>query len=379
MTIYYFLLVLLVLIAFLSYHTDEKVLKINRKKIYLNTVLLYLIIGILYLVSSFRYGIGNDYLHYQSIYASGSYATYEWFFLLLCRISSSIGLTFQGFIFVLNLFVYIPMALLIDKCVDGKYKLYSILIYYIYNFYGASFNYIRQFPAIIICFAFSYFLSLGYKNMSRKIYIFAIALLMGAVAVGFHKTILIAFLFALASKFNVINRKNVLAISIIFVVLYFINPYDLVINWINNYIIANVSSVSDIAWNNRLLNTGASFINRILFFPIIGISTFILRGKDTSEVKNEYNPFNRVAVSITYLYYLLISMDIGSEMLDRTLLPLYIYNVFSFPVFLNACKKMKYGKWVHCFLYILIVAIGIFILLRQLNANIYQIVPYQMI
>ena len=379
MIIYYVLAVVLFLTAAFSYYTGKKMLKIGNHRIYFNSFLLFLIILVLYSVSSLRYGIGNDYSHYMIIYNSNAFANYEWLFALLGKLSFKVGLSFQTFIFVLNLFVYIPLAFLIDKCVKNQYKLYSVLIFYLFNFFGASFNYIRQFPAIIMCFMFAYYLSFGYKGISKKLYVYLVAFMMALAAVGFHKTIIIAFVFVLAAKFRVINQKNVFAITLISIVLYFINPYGTVLNWIDNIIVNNVSSAMDIAWSNRLLNTGASLVNRILFFPVVIIISRAIRNNVFSLCDNNEGEFDRVSVIITYLYYLLISINLGSEMIDRILLPLYIYNIFSYPIILETSKNYKYGKIIHRILYLTFIAIGFFVLFRQLNANVYQITPYRSI
>ena len=370
---YFFIAFLSLVLTFFSYKISIH-LRIKKDGfIELTNLLFWFFIFLLFFLSSIRYGIGTDYLTYQARYYNLEIMNeYEWFFSFFGILSNKFGFSFQTFLILNNIITYIIFGITITKRVYTKYRFYVLSLFVMFNYWGASFNYIRQFPAVIIGILFVHFLALAKEEKNKKKEYYLLSFIALSFALGYHKYSLLCFITVLLAESGLINKKTIKYISALFMILYFINPILEISRLINTYIINTNGTIYDVAWGLRLLNQRSSLVNRVLFWPIIIIITKII--EEDNVLLNQ--KFNGISLRVTYVYYLVVSLNIGSEMIDRALLFIYIFNIFTFPILLEYIKNKK-GKIIHLLLYILFLAIGLFVFQRQIINNVYHIVPYK--
>ncbi len=373
MFIYELIGVLVCLPLFASRDKKTK-LKIKKHILSVQDVCVIVLVLVLFFVSSFRYGIGTDYNIYVDKFEKFEFSSSEWLNVALVWVIKSLGGGFHLFLVLTEVLVFSLLGYTIIKFVPDENKLWSLIIFVLFNMFGASLNYIRQFPAIVLSLMSMYWLSRANRK-NKKYFLYSLIYL--ALAVGFHTSCLFVVPFCLIAKIGVINRKSVLAITVIFTLLWFINPIEYINKitlWIMNNLTGRWASgtidTADSSWAARLYNSGAARIDRLLYFPFMIIMTQMLR-----DEKYQLSLVNKFIIKLFYIYNLLIALNVGSEMIDRVLLYVSIVQIFAIPAMFSYVKY-RYGE-VWSFLFkCCILAIGVFVLLRELNANVHEIVPY---
>lgn len=365
---------ILVCIPLFASNIKNKVKLNKRVSLSFQDICIILLIFLLFIISSIRYNIGTDYSIYQDRFSKIEFSSTEWLNISLIWLLQSLGGSFHVYLVITNVIVFIILTFSIVSFVPDKNKAWCLIIYVLFNFYGASFNYIRQFPALMLVCVSIYFLAKA--NRKNKKY-FAYSLIYFLLAIGFHTSCLFALPFYLIAKLGVINKKTVLAFTVIFTVLYVINP----INFINQatlFIMNNLTgrwasgtiNTTDASWAARLYNSGAALVDRVFYFPFIILLTQMFR-----DDKYKMTPVSRLILSIFYLYNLLIALNIGSEMIDRVLLYMSIFCIFAIP-YMFSYVRQRYGQIPSAIFKIFIFSVGVFVLLRELNGNVHEIVPY---
>lgn len=186
MAIYYFTILLLTGGGFLfTTMPYAKVLKLSVQKSM--TVYLAAVFCILTLLTSLRYAIGFDYFSYRTIYEMSAdasfhdiyqYYGFEPLFFAVCKLSTLIGLPFQAFLTVINIFLLFTALWFVSRY--SKLPWMSIYLYLTLQFLAYDMNLIRQAIAV------SFFL-LAYPYLKdRKIIPFSILLFIGGL---FHNSL----------------------------------------------------------------------------------------------------------------------------------------------------------------------------------------------
>ena len=364
---------MLVCLPLLTTKSKSKI-KLKKSNLSLLEFCIILLVIFMFLISVFRYNIGTDYHIYQNRFDKDDFSKLEWLNVSLIWLIKAIGGEFHLYLVITEIIVFAILGFAIIKFVPDQNKIWSLIIFVLFNYYGASFNYIRQFPAITLTLISIYYLSKA--NKKNKIY-FLYSLIFYILAFGFHSSCLFSLPFFFVAKIGLFNRKTVVAFSVIFTILYIINPIDF-INDATLYIMNNFTgrwasgtiNTTDASWAARLYNSGASLVDRVLYFPFIFLTTQIFRDK-----KYKMTSLQRLILSIFYAYNLLMALNVGSEMIDRVLLYISIYNIFAIP-YLFSYVRFRYGSSWSSLFKVGMLAIGVFILLRELNGNVYEIVPY---
>lgn len=185
MTIYYLTILVLSGLGFIF---TEKKKGVKNSIFYLTIVFL-----ILTALASFRYAIGFDYFSYRDIYVNMSiwtfgdifhYCWYEPLFFIACKLFSSIGCSFQFFLFVINIFLFFIAVKFIYRY--SKLPWMSVYLYITLQFLAYNMNLIRQSIAVA-------FFLLAYPYLkNRKLLPFSILFLIGGL---FHNSLLFLFPF----------------------------------------------------------------------------------------------------------------------------------------------------------------------------------------
>jgi len=373
MNIYIIIILLVIILVYLvggkqTYIVYNRSVSYNKKPL-LESVALYFIAIFLIIVSAIRYGIGTDYLVYERAYNYSDFENFDFLYKLTYKILKAFNLPYQAFI-ILTALISIGLITYLILKTKGINRIFSIVVFLGLNYYGMSFNMFRQFSSIcIVMFAVYCY--------SQKKVIVAISLYI--VAMGFHMSALLTFPVVIFLLFFKAERKSIIFLSTIAIVMFLVVPTSLTGNIVQYFLIhsgrfSEYLNATD-TFALRTFNQGLSRTNTILFLPNIILIAKILCDKDYLNTKSVYIQY---CLKIMYMYILIISFKIGSEMIDRFLTYFSITCVWVYPVIENYLKY-KYSKTLGNIYKLIIILICSYTLIYQLNANVYQIVPYKTI
>lgn len=245
-------------------------LKYNKYSKYAN----YIIICILVLFSGLRFGIGNDYVIYKSVYNSVASITnlfrlganYQLFpgiektYLFLNSLLRSIGISFE-------LFILICSAAIISFIYKSAQKYtnfvsLALLIYFIRFYFTRDMDQIRNAIACaIILYSFSFIRDNKYKEFS----------LYTLIALIFHKVAFLNLLILVLYKLIANRRKVYLNLFYISVFIGIFNIVKLVANIITPYLPPNISGYLV----HEAFVKGPGLKNPVLIFQVLLIIYFL--------------------------------------------------------------------------------------------------------
>lgn len=209
-------------------------------------ILFLYISGILFIIfASLRYKIGFDYATYEMLfYQIGNNTNQENLeigFLFFNKLIFFLGGDYRIFLFAANSFMTILVFLWIYRF--SKFPEVSIFLYFTFQFWACSMNFIRQSMALSI------FL-LAYQPLIERNFIKYSAIVL--LAASFHQSILIMLPFYFLLYKNV-TKKYLFTISTIFMISYIL--FDFVVYYVLNILFSNYQKYVDtIYWNSNSLS-----------------------------------------------------------------------------------------------------------------------------
>lgn len=212
MTVYYFVLALVIGIVFLSGRIKQVQMKIRHRSIDKDKLFLTIIGLVLILVSGLRYRVGTDYSAYVINYAGYKALNYRNFGVrLLAIIASWINDDYSTWFFLMAL-------LTVGLCVYSIYKKkeywhISIILYLFMGYWHASFNIVKQCAAMAIIIACQDFL------IEKKFAKWAMACLAASL---FHVSaiILIPVYFLVTKKINIKHLFLIVLVGVVISICY---------------------------------------------------------------------------------------------------------------------------------------------------------------
>lgn len=213
MTIYLFLLGVIVCAEFGLPFLARKFPRLSK------ILSVVLCAGFLFFLSAFKStSVGRDtnayYLAYTTISSQNwknlSYNNFEKLFVLFCKISSSCGLSFRWFLFIVYLIIYIPFSLVVYK--RSPNPAFSFLLFVCWSVLCFDLSGIRQGIAISVLL-FSYealFSGFSSKKRSQKVFFYIIAVALILLMAQVHSSSYI-FLLSVLVFFLPVNGRMMCA------------------------------------------------------------------------------------------------------------------------------------------------------------------------
>ena len=187
---------MLVCLPLLTTNLKNKI-KFKKRTMSVTDFCIVLLVIALFIISSIRYNIGTDYHIYQDRFERDDFSKIEWLNVSLIWLIKSLGGEFHLYLVITEIIVFILLGFALLQFVPGKNKIWSLIIFVLFNFYGASFNYIRQFPALMLTLMSIYCLSKATRK--NKIY-YLYSLIYYVLAFGFHSSCLFSLPFFFIAK-----------------------------------------------------------------------------------------------------------------------------------------------------------------------------------
>jgi len=173
----------------------RRVIKENKRQ---EKIILALGLFLMYLLCVLRHSsVGFDTIGYEEIYYQTKY--HEWFdfnwvyfesgYIFLMKLCISLGLSFNGFLAIVYLIVFIPMFFFLKRY--SKDAVLSLTIYICYTFFAFNLSGIRNSIAFSICL-------LAFMVVTKKSFkSFLLFIVLTLIAMLFHKSAIIFFIIPL--------------------------------------------------------------------------------------------------------------------------------------------------------------------------------------
>lgn len=300
--------------------------------------------GLLLLLSALRYGIAVDYdvyyLRYTNGYETGNPLTlFVWIFRLL----RGLGFPYQTVIILCSAGFLIPVFYLIWKYIP-EYRFSSLGILLGFMFYIQSYNIFRQFLAMGL---FLYFVA-RYIATKKPLY-----LLLIVIPVLIHPILALALpVYAIALVWKP-TRKSIRIIQIIAILIFFVVNNEMT-EWIMRKVAAltlgnipayaHYANSTDTEFLNSIYKQSMEFIPKVLYFPCMLLLPEMIiaqqnRKKKHNRVRKEkawWIPSDvdvpGYLVRVYFLYTVIMSFKLGSEITSRFLLFFSILGIFIVPI-----------------------------------------------
>lgn len=338
---------------------------ILKKRIFMCFVFFLLMLAIL------REGIGTDYNIYKVRYEDILNNSYDLDlgFLYIMRLFRKFGMPYQMLIILFSFLNIIPLYIIWNKISDS-YIFLSLGLYIGLGYYALSFNLYRQYAAMSL-------LLLGLVYLQQKRYLFRSIVLI-VCAISFHSAALIAFPLLLLTIIWKPEKRIVVPLSAVVLLIFIFVPSTFIDNSIYNVmgILANISVRYSYYLNAqgafafRTYNQGLALLPTLIFIPSLFLLTRIFCDKQYESSDVEY-----ALLKMYYIYLCIISFKMGSEMIDRFLAFFSITQIFVLPIIVKYVRK-KYSPHWALFLQIFFIGTTIFMLFRYMGDGAGGSYPY---
>ena len=286
-----------------------------KTAVYIGVSFLYM-----WLLATFRYGIGNDYYSYISIYNEIAAAPdflaamqlpYEKGFLLLSRIITYITQAPMVINGIYALLILAPVAYIIIRYSDAPWL--SAFLYVCLTFYYASMNFIRQSLAASIIF-------LGYRFIKERKTLPVVLLVL--LASSFHLTALIVLPIYFLAQIRM-NKILLAVYSGVALVLYFTS--DLILDFVTDYVYTDYK-------DSIYLTQGLSFV--FLIVPVLNMAFCLI-----AYFRGNWGKQEKSAAMFTWFMFfnLLIWLFITKHLiLERFSMYIYLFVIMIVPSILES-------------------------------------------
>lgn len=371
-----YVMLLLLVISLSIFISSLKIDRYMKREYFLKII--FLVIFLIYSLRSSS--VGRDLFGYKQMYlitsvkewSDYSYIYFEKGYIFLMKICNFIGLSFQGFLMIVNFLILIPIYIFIRKY--SKYPFLSVIMYICYMFFEFNLTGIRQaIASSIVLFGIIVLIESKKYRLLKYIVIIYLSTL-------FHKGAFVGFLYI---PFHFINdlKKYTSIILTMFVV--FILGRKYMINFIKIY------------FNKGTMNANADLYIGLNFLFIIGLAILIIVAEKNRKImwkkiikgninkeeilrKNFYIKEKEDLINSTFNKIFLLSIGIlillGSDTSVRSSMILNQVVLVQFPNCIDNLFKQNSKK-------IAIVGITIFFILfflfNTLISNNFDIVPYK--
>ena len=371
-----YVMLLLLVISLSIFISSLKIDRYMKREYFLKII--FLVIFLIYSLRSSS--VGRDLFGYKQMYlitsvkewSDYSYIYFEKGYIFLMKICNFIGLSFQGFLMIVNFLILIPIYIFIRKY--SKYPFLSVIMYICYMFFEFNLTGIRQaIASSIVLFGIIVLIESKKYRLLKYIVIIYLATL-------FHKGAFVGFFYI---PFHFINdlKKYTSVILTMFVV--FILGRKYMMNFIKIY------------FNKESMNANADLYIGLNFLFITGLAILIIIAEKNREIiwkkiikrninkkeilrKNFYIKEKEDLINSTFNKIFLLSIGIlilfGSDTSVRSYMILNQVVLVQFPNCIDNLFKQNSKK-------IAIVGITIFFILfflfNTLISNNFDIVPYK--
>lgn len=358
MEIYLWALVFISLYALISYGLPKKT---NSKKIFIIFSSIHLII-----IQGFRHvSVGTDLIRYQSQYTLSTNipldvyleGRFEIGYQILNFIFASIGISFQGFIFLISVFVFTVLGIFIYKYSESPWL--SYVLYMLLGLFDFGFSGLRQIIAMsIILLSFSSIIDENWKKFFLIVFI----------ATLFHRTAIIFIVIYPLTNWNRFNK--VYKFSYIPLLLFLV----LFGNAISRRaaILFNDDYLLDFTESNEITTTA------IIIFIVLIVAVFSKYYINDLKSSQYYN----VLLIITSISSLLQLLSRYSYYFTRTNYYMFHFIIIIVPFLYKKWRnlltgKNKYGTFlINISFYVPFLIISLLYYQIHLSSNPHKIVPY---
>jgi len=288
--------------------------------------------GYLFFLSVFRYGIGNDYFSYRSIFYNFVYGNTTWKdlikdlmepgYILLMKIVSIFTVEYTVFNGIVALLILLPTAYIIYRY--SKNVWLSTLMYVCITFFYNSINFTRQSLSVAIIF-------LGYRFFRDKKHIPAVLVILAAGM--FHYTSLVMLPIYFLSVLIKPNVKSLCALSAVGALIVVFS--ERILHFVVTYILPFYSVYEGTQYVTRGLSKSYLIVPAFLLI-LIGAAYFLGWRK-----KSEYS-----AVLMSFMFYSFFIWIFVTKhfILERFSMPVYIFTLITVPEVLDFYREYFDGK-----------------------------------
>ena len=353
MSIYIFLLILILFFYFLENSSYAK------KNIDNNKIVLF-IFSIIFIICSLRNSsVGRDIPGYKIIYEltkdvefnNFNYVYFENGYLFLSKVCILLGLNFQWFIAICYLIILLPLYIFINKY--SKDKIFSIIIFVCYMYFEFDLTGLRQAMSMSISI-WGFMILIGERRY--KILYFILIILIASL---FHKGAYICYIVLL-----LLYIKNIVYFSIS---LFAVSVISLSIR---KYLFVHIKTF----FGKQSFSTDANlYIGlNIIFLIIVGISFLIIQIQEDKIEDIQPNKITNIYLLKLYLTSISIALFFGQETSARSFMYLNQSFFVLLPNYIN-----KFSKKNQLFISSLFISFFLCIFINALLANSFDIIPYK--
>lgn len=323
MAVYYILMALILGLAY-----PLCIRKPSAKK---NTVYVCIVFGYMFLMSAFRYGIGNDFFNYRSVFynfcmSSRSLAerltnrNFEIGYTIIMQIAKLLGGDYLILNILMALFILLPAAFVIVKY--SKMPWLSCWLYLTLTFFYNSLNFTRQSLAASIVLLSYYFIK------EKKHWAVILIVLAGSL---FHMSVLLfipVYLMSLIKPSAKVYAAVGAAAAMVFIF------SDKILEFVLTNILSNYSIYLD----SVFLTVGLSWKYLIVpfLFMALGFAAYFSGWKDKC-------PQAAMMTNLLFYNFLIWFFITKHFILERFSLPIYIFIILSVPDMIGHFKDSCFG------------------------------------
>lgn len=262
-------------------------------------------------------------------------------YVFLNKIISYISIDSRVFFFIISAFIIYSFSRFIYK--NSKNVFLSVILFLCLGFFGDSLNITRQMIAIsIILYAYEYIKIDKYFN----------AILITLLAISFHKTAIVFFIYIIVSKYKITN-KYIITYFIMSVIILFIGKP--LINIINNIFYSD-------KYSSFVVGEG---INLFLLYLSINIFGVLLINKVLKKDRLMFFEYHGI-----FLQTIFQALCIYFSLFSRTVRYFSIFNIIFIPNIISSIEN----KSLRILIYYLVILASL--LLYYLSIETHGIMPY---
>lgn len=324
MAVYYILMALILGLAY-----PLCIRKPSAKK---NTIYVCIVFAYLFLMSTFRYGIGNDFFNYRTIFynfcqSSRSLAEkiqiidFEVGYIFIMQIAKLLGGDYLILNMLMALFILFPVAFVIVKY--SKMPWLSCWLYLTLAFFYNSLNFTRQSLAASVVLLSYYFIK------EKKHWAVILIALAGSL---FHVSVLLFIPVYLMSLIKP-SAKVYAAVGVAAALVFAFSDKIL------EFVLTKVLSTYSVYLNTVYITVGLSWKFLIIpfFFMALSLAAFFSGWKDKF-------PMAGMMTNLLFYNFLIWLFITKHFILERFSLPIYIFIVLSVPDMICHFKDIRFSS-----------------------------------